>query len=546
MDLNNSSLKSSTSEIKVNYKGFSEDEYGAKAQQAIEYAATIWERWIQSDVAIEVDAHWLNLDKKYNVPGVLAAASPYSFKRNFDGATEDNTYYAISLANHLAGKDLNGDTAEIETEFNSKFGKQFYFGTDGDTPTNKYDFVTIVLHEFVHGFGLTDYIYYYDNDTRDKKEDDGASYGKTIFESFIINSNNQNLSTFAGNSKELVKQLTSKSLFFNGANAVEANNGEKVKLYAPSRWEYGSSIAHLDEKTYPKGGTNSLMTPRLGKGEAIHNPGAITLGILEDLGWDINEVEIPATPQPEIPATPQPETPTTSQSETPVTQANAIKFEQENITSYAGQDKDSVFDISDNNQELTIAGNGWKKLAFDYKVTEKTILEFEFKSDVIGEIQAIGFETDDKLKGSDKKRAFQLEGIHKFGISDFKEDITGQGWKTYQITVGDYFQGDFNYLTFINDHDVKNPDAKSQYRNLRIYEEGQQLPPVEPPVTPPAETPVTPPAEVPATPPAETPVTQANFINFEQDKITSYAGQDKDSILNISDNNQQVEIAGNG
>ena len=152
-------INAPTAQIDVNYYGFTEE-----AENAFEYAVTIWEGWIDSDVTIEVDAYWEDLSIYGS--GVLGAASPYSFKRNFDGATEDNTYYAISLANHLAGKDLNGDRAEIETWFNSEFSN-WYFGTDGNTPKGKYDFTTVVLHELGHGFGLTDFIDY--NKGKDRK-----------------------------------------------------------------------------------------------------------------------------------------------------------------------------------------------------------------------------------------------------------------------------------------------------------------------------------------------------------------------------------------
>ena len=434
-------INSPTATIDVNYYGFSQE-----AKNAFEYAVTIWEGWIKSDVAIEVDAYWEDLSQYGS--GVLGAASPYSFKSNFTGATQKNTSYAMSLANHLAGEDLNGGSAEIEAWFNSGFSN-WYFGTDGEAQKGKFDFTTVVLHELGHGFGLTDFIDY---------NNGKGSYGNTIFESFIVNSNNQNLNTFTNNSQELGAQLTSNNLFFNGVNATAANDGKQVKLYAPSKWEYGSSVAHLDEKTYPKSDKDSLMTPYFKAGEAIHNPGAIALGVLEDLGWDINKVDIaPATP----PTTPV---------ETPSTQPSTIKIEESEVTSYAGQDKDSIFTISDNNQQIEIKQNGWKKLAFNYEVTDKTILEFEFQSDIRGEIQGIGFDTDDKLSNSEKKRIFQLEGTDKFGISDFKNKVTGQGWKTYQINVGEYFTDNFNYLTFVNDHDKGEQNAASKYRNIKLYE----------------------------------------------------------------------------
>jgi len=43
---------------------------------------------------------------------------------------------------------------------------------------------------------------------------------------------------------------------------------------------------------YPAGNPNSLMTPQIGAREAIHDPGPITRGIFEDIGWSVG----PTTP----------------------------------------------------------------------------------------------------------------------------------------------------------------------------------------------------------------------------------------------------------
>jgi hypothetical protein len=59
----------------------------------------------------------------------------------------------------------------------------------------------------------------------------------------------------------------------------------RARLYAPAVFEAGSSYSHLDEATYLRGDLNSLMTPRLGMGETIRQPGPIALGILRTLGW---------------------------------------------------------------------------------------------------------------------------------------------------------------------------------------------------------------------------------------------------------------------
>ena len=59
----------------------------------------------------------------------------------------------------------------------------------------------------------------------------------------------------------------------------------RAKLYAPATWDAGSSISHIDEPVLVTRRENSLMTPFIDLGEAIHDPGKYTFSILGDLGW---------------------------------------------------------------------------------------------------------------------------------------------------------------------------------------------------------------------------------------------------------------------
>ena len=45
-------------------------------------------------------------------------------------------------------------------------------------------------------------------------------------------------------------------------------------------------------------------------------------------------------------------------------------------------------------------------------------------------------------------------------------------WVTYQIRVGDHFQGDFDRMFFVNDHDAGGQDGDSAFRGVKVYEEG--------------------------------------------------------------------------
>jgi PKD repeat protein len=262
----------------VTYNGFS-----IEAKQAFQRAIDIWSGLITSPVPINVVAYWEPLD-----PGVLGAAGPTTVRRNFTNAPVQGTWYPAALANALAGTDLDA-TPEIEARFSSVYNN-WYLGTDGNTPLQQYDFVTVVLHELGHGLG-----FYATMGNNANANGWGIQAAPIIFDRFIVNGANQHLidtGLFPNPSSALGAQLVSNNIFFDGTNAVAAANGSKPKLYAPSTWNGGSSISHLDTPTYA-GTPNALMRHELANGASIHNPGPITLGIFKDLGWPIPTSDTP-------------------------------------------------------------------------------------------------------------------------------------------------------------------------------------------------------------------------------------------------------------
>ena len=258
-------------DIEVTYVGFS-----AEAQQAFQYAVDIWKNLIYSPVPIRLKATWTSLAK-----GVLGSCGPSGYYKNFNSTEKWDCYYPIALVEKMTGEQVNSPGEyEMEASFNKDFGN-WYLGTDGPTPSSKYDFVSVVLHELGHGLGFSGLFY----STSGK----GAySYGNDnlagIFDQFIINQKDQKLVNkilFPESSVALNLQLTSGWLAFNTTLA----GSPLPRLYAPATWNEGSSIYHLDEDTYPAGNPNSLMTPFTGMGEAIHNPGPATLAIMYEIGW---------------------------------------------------------------------------------------------------------------------------------------------------------------------------------------------------------------------------------------------------------------------
>ncbi len=185
------------------------------------------------------------------------------------------------------------------------------------------------------------------------------------------------------------------------------------------------------------------------------------------------------------------------------------------LDSYGGrQDKNPFIAIPTDGSELKLEGNGWKKVALDYNITGNTMLEFEFRSTAEGEIQGIGFDTDDKLS---RNRFFKLYGTENWGITNYENYSAEDDWKSYQIPVGKFFTGEMDFLTFGNDHDVKNPTASSEFRNLKLY-------------------------DIPIHPLAVTVnETTATY------SLDSYGGrQDKNSFITIPTDGSELKLEGNG
>jgi len=110
----------------------------------------------------------------------------------------------------------------------------------------------------------------------------------SIFDAKLEEINGELLTSFENPSVELGNQFTGNQIYFGGENAVLMNNGIKPKMYAPSTFSLGSSLLHLNESSYPAGNINELMTPFAGPSNAIHDPGPIVMGILKDIGWNVN------------------------------------------------------------------------------------------------------------------------------------------------------------------------------------------------------------------------------------------------------------------
>lgn len=272
-----------TADIQVTYSGFSQ-----AAKDAFEAAVNVWESLIVSSEVIHVDASWTPLGS-----GILGSAGPESFY-----LLGDNRAYPVALAEAVCECNLNGSGAEIGTSFNSAFS-DWYLGTDGNAPSDKYDFYTVVLHELGHGLGFLSSFRVSGSlgswGLSDGTNNYALRYDENEWSAAVGGNKLTDTAIYPNPSAGLKTELTDGGVYFGGSNVVAVLGG-RAKLYAPSSWSGGSSNSHFDESTFPTGTRHALMTPQLANGEVIHDPGPLTLALLRDIGWATTDGSIDPTP----------------------------------------------------------------------------------------------------------------------------------------------------------------------------------------------------------------------------------------------------------
>lgn len=244
-------------------EGFFDATLGAARRTAFEFALGIWSDLIGRSYVGET----VTIDAQFNPlgSGVLGSAGAQRIHRDFGGNAASSTWYGSALANHLAGRDLS-TTREVAATFSSNFN--WYYGTDGNNG-GLVDFVTVVLHEVGHGINFLDLL------------NSNGSYFSSglpgVWDRFLEISDGTDLTAMSQSQR--ASALIGGNLFWSGTAGTTGNNGTRPEIYAPNPFRNGSSTSHVDEGTH--GG--ELMSPFYSGVD--HNPSAMELGMLSDMGW---------------------------------------------------------------------------------------------------------------------------------------------------------------------------------------------------------------------------------------------------------------------
>ncbi|MEF8796360.1 MAG: T9SS type A sorting domain-containing protein [Salinivenus sp.] len=279
--------RAATANIEVDYSGFS-----SEARVAFQRAVETWERHIKSDVTIRIDASFESRD-----PRVLGGTTPnfvYAVDEDEDGEFEFSVNDALLDA--LAGEDRKPSEPDMFVTLNSE-RNDWHFG-EGDAPSGQIDFTSVVLHEITHGLG-----YFESTGVSGREGEYGVDFSGSdgpvpyVYTKFLVEQDAgsevplTDESEFPNPSEALGDALTGNMLVFDGpgtgATATIGSGPVPPRIYAPSEYDLGSSVSHLDEETYPSRSRDALMTPFVNTAETNRLPGPIVCGQLNDMGWPL-------------------------------------------------------------------------------------------------------------------------------------------------------------------------------------------------------------------------------------------------------------------
>lgn len=255
-----------------------EEEVPANVRAVVDYAGVIWASKLVSTVPIRVDVSWEAVEEDM----VLASAGPSTIYRDFPGAIDRRIWYPVPLAEAISESNLNGNEADINVTINSE--ANWYYQLDGKTPANRIDMLSVIIHELGHGLGFFS--------SADVQGDTVGVIGfedlPMIFDTYLVNAERRKLTNeerFPNPSRALLDEFTSREIAFASELAAQFY-GPFPPLYAPASFKLGSSISHLDERAFPPGSQDALMSPFIAFGESVHDLGNVTLAIMTELGWN--------------------------------------------------------------------------------------------------------------------------------------------------------------------------------------------------------------------------------------------------------------------
>ncbi|MFT3736211.1 MAG: PEP-CTERM sorting domain-containing protein [Rhodocyclaceae bacterium] len=274
--------------------GFNDATYGAQRRAAIEMAGTYWGSLLQASYAGETISINVSFDSASTANSPLSSTGVTNLYSNsqMDNKGLHNVTYSAPLAEHLAGRNLNGTSFDSSLKFNANVPT--YLGLDGHPGSTEYDFFSYALRGVGRTLGIntrvdngasasglsTMGLFYtqFDADTNATIRMPG------IYDTFLVDGNGK--SWLSMTQAERVAAQTNGPLFWTGENGNAQHGGVPLQVNAmPLRANGtldGAGIVYLAPSN------STLMTHNgIVAGQAM-GIDAQTAGMLVDMGWKLS------------------------------------------------------------------------------------------------------------------------------------------------------------------------------------------------------------------------------------------------------------------
>ena len=271
---------------------------GEARRRAFERVLCVFENRLRGEFTIRVDVRFRSFPGDSPTLITLATAAPCHVAA-VSQTGETGVGYPSALARAVFGEERIGglcDAYDVKMIFNDR-ANIFHYGA-GAAPRGTVDFAGVATHEIFHGLGFFDYVEPDGSLLVDTVQDERGEESRTVTLSSVYDLGMYSRADddFLVNLTDAQRQAAITSgdgLLWGGAAgrraAASKSSGVaadgKPRLYAPSDYEPGSSISHLDLSVHP----DDLLEP-------FHNNSAdmtLALALLEDMGWEINAGPLP-------------------------------------------------------------------------------------------------------------------------------------------------------------------------------------------------------------------------------------------------------------
>ena len=267
-------------------------EWNPQRRAALENAAQRLSQTLRSTVPVRVRACW----RDYGADSTtLASAIPSGFFRGFPGSARRNTFYSRPTVARQAGTPLckfaggSCDATDLTVTFNTRVDdpsrpatQRWHYGTGDGGVVTGFDFVSVAMHELVHGLGFVGLVDVDSGQLLGAPFDDVYAYN-TIYSQ--LGQLPRRLTELDSDAERVTAMSSGLGLSFDAP--AELNPVQQpgrltpLPLHAPAELDPGSTLSHLRMGLNPP----QLMFPSIPAGQQRRELGFSEL-VLNKVGWD--------------------------------------------------------------------------------------------------------------------------------------------------------------------------------------------------------------------------------------------------------------------